>query len=79
MSSSTARAGERNNYWRCEVEERLVLRSKEAAKMLCISERHLWQLSINGEIPNKQIGEGKRRLRLYPIEALKKWLESDVK
>jgi excisionase family DNA binding protein len=52
----------------------LALRSKEAAKALGISARHLWQLTHDGHVPCVRIGSGKRRTVLYPPELLREWL-----
>lgn len=52
----------------------VVLRIKGAAKMLNISERHLWNLSKKGEIPHRRVGTGKRIICLYSVAELNKWL-----
>ena len=54
--------------------EKFVLRAAEAARVLSISRRHLDQLSRDGKIPCRRLGEGRRKLSLYSIEVLKKWL-----
>lgn len=50
--------------------ERLAVSAHEAAVMLGISERTLWERTKNGEIPSKKLGG---RI-LYPLEALRKFL-----
>ena len=52
----------------------LALRPREAAKVLGISERLLWQLTHDGHIPCVRIGTGKRRAVLYPVSELQAWL-----
>ncbi len=52
----------------------LALRPREAAKVLGISERLLWQLTHDGHIPCVRIGTGKRRAVLYPVTELQAWL-----
>lgn len=54
----------------------LALRPKDAARALSISERHLWQLTHDGQIPCKRVGSGKRKTVLYPKAALEEWLHS---
>jgi predicted site-specific integrase-resolvase len=57
----------------------LALRPRDAARVLSISTRHLWQLTKNGLIPCVYLGRGKRRITLYSVDVLKAWLsrESD--
>jgi excisionase family DNA binding protein len=55
----------------------LALRASEAAKALGISERHLWQLSKDGKIPHRRVGDGKRVMCLYSVEVLKAWLSQE--
>jgi excisionase family DNA binding protein len=57
----------------------IALRSREAAKALGISERHLWQLSKEGKIPHRRIGDGKRVICLYSVDAIKAWLSQEGK
>lgn len=52
----------------------LALRPKDAAKMLSISPRYLWELTNHGHIPCRRVGEGKRKTVLYPVAALEAWL-----
>ena len=52
----------------------LALRPREAAKSLGISPRSLWQLTHDGHIPCKRIGNGKRQIVLYPMADLQAWL-----
>ncbi len=49
-------------------------RPREAAKVLGISPRFLWQLTHDGVIPHVKVGEGKRKCVLYPVAALEDWL-----
>ena len=56
---------------------RLLLKSREAAEALGISERTLWELTARGEIPVIRIpGRGKeaRSLR-YDVEDLRAWID----
>lgn len=52
----------------------LALRPREAAKALGISERHLWQLTKDGQIPCVRVGSGTRKTVLYPVAELQAWL-----
>ncbi len=56
----------------------LALRPREAAKVLGISERLLWQLTHDGHIPCVRIGTGKRRAVLYPVTELQAWLTREA-
>lgn len=49
----------------------LVLRAREAAKLLKICERTLWEWTKRGEIPHIRLG----RPVLYPVHLLQRWLE----
>lgn len=56
----------------------LALRPREAAKCLGISQRSLWSLtSPRGPIRSKQAGSGNRRMVLYAVDELQRWLKSD--
>ncbi len=57
----------------------IALRASEAAKALGISQRHLWQLSKDGKIPHRRVGDGKRVMCLYSVEVLKAWLSQEAK
>jgi excisionase family DNA binding protein len=48
----------------------LSLRPKEAAQVLSISERLLWEWTRREEVPHVHIGN----VVLYPIDGLKRWL-----
>jgi len=52
---------------------KLLLKSREAAKLLSVSERTLWNLTQRGELPCVRIG--KRGIRYDPKD-LSRWLES---
>jgi len=52
----------------------LALRPREAARALGVSPRHLWQLTKDNVVPCVRVGGGKRQTVLYPVEALKAWL-----
>lgn len=53
----------------------LALRPREAAKALGIGERLLWDLTApRGPIPCARVGTA----RLYPVEALRKWLADEA-
>ena len=59
-----------------EMDSSLALRAKEAAQALSISERYLFTLTKDGEIPCVRIGSGSRKTVLYPMESLRNWLAS---
>ena len=50
--------------------DRLLVDSREAARLLSISERHLWSLTQVGEIPYVRLGKSKR----YDVEALREFI-----
>jgi excisionase family DNA binding protein len=52
----------------------LAMRPREAAKAIGISERTLWSWTHNNEIPHIRMGKA----ILYPVDALRRWLESRV-
>jgi len=52
----------------------LALRPREAAQLLSISPRYLWQLTRDRKIPCIRIGYGKRKVVLYPKAELEAWL-----
>lgn len=58
-------------------EERLSLRLREAAKMLGVSERWLWQQARDGHIPCVRIGRGRKLLTLFPFDELRRWLADE--
>lgn len=49
---------------------RLLVSAREAAKMLSVSQRHLWQMSAKGELPRVMVGA---RV-CYSIESLRAWI-----
>lgn len=52
----------------------LALRPRDAARALGIGERTLWALTApRGPIPVVRVGA----CRLYPVDALRAWLESE--
>jgi hypothetical protein len=55
--------------------ESLGLRPRDAARVLGISPRTLWGLTVpRGPIPCVRIGHGKRQTVLYPVAELRSWL-----
>jgi excisionase family DNA binding protein len=58
--------------------EPLSLRPREAAKLLGISARLLWELTKTGEIPCKRLG-GRHRTVLYSVDELRKWVNRGAK
>lgn len=54
--------------------EPLACRIKDAARILGLSVRTVWQLAHDGEIPVVRVGTGRRRSLLFPIEGLRSWL-----
>jgi excisionase family DNA binding protein len=54
------------------LEGRMLLTPKEAARALAISERTLWGLTKSQQIPRVQIGRSVR----YHIDDLQRWIES---
>ena len=56
----------------------LALRPKDAARLLSLSPRTLWQLTRDGAIPAARVGNGKRRLVLYAVADLQAWLSREA-
>jgi excisionase family DNA binding protein len=54
---------------------RLLLKPKEAAVALGISQRTLWQLTEDKEIPYVQIGGNSRKVVRYDPADLHAWIE----
>lgn len=52
--------------------EPALLKPKEAAEFLSVSERSLWTLMRNGEIPHIRIGKSVR----YLVKDLESWIET---
>lgn len=53
----------------------LALRPREAARLLAVSPRTLWEWTRAGLVPCVRVGTGKRLTVLYPVAELKSWLE----
>jgi hypothetical protein len=54
---------------------KVLVSSREAAKILAISERSLWTLTKNGQIPFVQIGAAKR----YALSDLYRFIETQTR
>ena len=52
-------------------EDRFLLRAREAAKRLAISERHLHTLTVEGVLPCVRVG----RLVHYSVKTIEKWIQ----
>lgn len=52
----------------------VVLRYREAAKVLGVSPRTLWLWTKNGLVPHVRVGLGRRKIILYPLDELRSWL-----
>ena len=52
----------------------VVLRYREAAKALGVSQRTLWLWTKAGIVPHVRVGLGRRKTILYPLDELKAWL-----
>ena len=50
---------------------KLLVDERTAAQMLSISQRTLWQLEHDGQIPCIRIGKGTKR---YSVDALRAWI-----
>ncbi len=53
-----------------KVDGKLALRPRDAAVAIGISERMLFDLTKNGEIPHRRIG----RAVVYPVDLLREWM-----
>ncbi len=56
-------------------DHRLAYRLDEAAKALGISPRWLYALARQGVVPCLKLGQGRRRVLLFPRAALEQWLQ----
>ena len=56
------------------VQTPLAMRPRDAARMLGISPRTLWEWTRTGIVPCVRIGTGKRQTVLYPLADLQAWL-----
>jgi hypothetical protein len=52
----------------------LALRPRDAARMLGISPRTLWEWTRAGIVPCARVGTGKRKTLLYCVADLQAWL-----
>jgi excisionase family DNA binding protein len=52
----------------------LALRPREAARMLSVSPRTLWEWTRTGILPSVRVGTGRRKTVLYPVAELQAWL-----
>lgn len=52
---------------------RPLINSREAAAILCISRRKLWELTASNQIPVVRIGRSVR----FDIEDIERWVESN--
>ena len=57
-------------------DDRRLLRTREAALYLGISERSLWTLCNSGQIPAVRFGSGRRQSVRFDIADLDHWIES---
>lgn len=56
----------------------LALRPREAARVLSVSPRTLWDWTRAGIIPCVRVGTGTRKSVLYPYAELQAWLTRQV-
>ena len=61
------------------VQPPLSVRPREAARMLGVSPRTLWEWTRTGIVPCVHVGAGKRKTVLYPVDALQQWLREQAK
>ncbi len=52
----------------------LARRPRDAARLLGVSPRTLWNWTRAGIVPCVRVGTGKRRTVLYPVAVLEAWL-----
>lgn len=55
-------------------QEQLCVSLREAAELIGISPRLLWQLVKEGKVPFVRIGSTKRGRILFPLDVLRQWL-----
>ena len=56
----------------------LSVRPRQAAAMLGVSPRTLWEWTRRGIVPAVRIGAGKRKTVLYPVIELERFLRDQV-
>ena len=61
------------------ISNRLLLKPKEAADALGISERTLWQLTKDKDIPFVPIGGKIRQVVRYDLRALQAWIDNKTR
>ena len=54
--------------------ETLALRLRQAAAVLGVSPRCLWDWAKKGIVPCKKVGAGKRQVLLFSVHELRNWL-----
>jgi excisionase family DNA binding protein len=52
----------------------LALRLPQAARLLNVSTRTLWEWAKSGRVPVCRVGTGRRRVLLFPTAELQAWL-----
>ena len=60
------------------VQTPLAMRPRDAARMLGVSPRTLWEWTRAGIIPCVRVGTGKRKTVLYPVADLQAWLTKNA-
>ena len=55
-----------------EVDDRLLVSVKEAARLLSVGETAMWDLLMSGEVASVKVG----RRRLVPVERLRQWVDA---
>jgi excisionase family DNA binding protein len=60
-----------------DVTHPVAVKLRQAAKLLNISERTLWDLVQRGEVPVRVIRHGARRTYLFSVSELERWARGD--
>lgn len=58
-------------------EKPIALKPRDAARLLQISERTLWQMTQENRVPHKVFHDGERQTVRYSRAVLERWMESN--
>ncbi len=54
------------------------LRLSQVAKVLGLSQRTVWAMAKDGRIPCLRVGDGKKKVLLFPLDLLKEWVRNEA-
>ena len=56
----------------------ICLRLSQVAKVLGLSPRTVWAMAKSGRIPCLRVGDGKKKVLLFPLDLLKEWIRAEA-